>query len=76
MAFFMWHFDRITRPGWGAGTFIGLGCASAMAAGVLTWFEGRKVRRIEGPMLQVDGEVKEDTVEAEAEAKRRTMEEV
>jgi len=78
MAFFMWHFDRITRPGWGAGTFIGLGCASAMAAGVLTWFEGRKVKMIEGPTIQVEG--KDDTggvdADVQAKAKAKALEEV
>jgi len=80
MAFFMWHFDRITRPSWGAGTFIGLGCASAMAAGILTWVEGRKVRKIEGPMVQVEGRDKGGAVDGngqvEADAKAKIVEEV
>lgn len=48
MAFMMWHYNRIDRPTWGAGLFIGLGCASAMFAGIITWWEGRKIKKIEG----------------------------
>lgn len=51
MAFFMWHFDRINRPTWGVGTFIGLGCAVSLFAGIMTWWEGRKIKRIEGPKI-------------------------
>lgn len=29
MAFFMWHWNRIERPGWGVGTFLGAGCMSS-----------------------------------------------
>jgi hypothetical protein len=52
MAFFMWHWDRLSRPSWGAGTFIGLGCAVSILAGVVTWWEGRKVKKIEGPKIR------------------------
>ena len=52
MAFFMWHWNRIDRPGWGTGTFIGLGCFSSLLAGLMTWWEGRKVKKIEGPKIQ------------------------
>lgn len=38
MAYFMWHYNRIERPGWGAGTFIGLGCAVSLFAGLMTWW--------------------------------------
>ena len=51
MAFMMWHWDRISRPSWGAGLFIGLGCASAMFAGIISWWEGRKIKRVEGPKI-------------------------
>jgi len=55
MAFFMWHFNRIDRPSWGVGVFIGLGCAVSMFAGIMTWWEGRKVKKIEGPKMKVEG---------------------
>jgi hypothetical protein len=69
MAFFMLNWYGFTkhhglggfyyeRPSWGTGTFIGLGCFSAMLAGILSWWEGRKVKRIEGPMVKVEDEPK------------------
>jgi len=56
MAFFMWHYNRINRPSWGTGTFIGLGCACSMFAGIMTWWEGRKVKKIEGPKIKIKEE--------------------
>lgn len=53
LSFFMWHYNRFDRPTWATGLFIGLGCGSAMLAGVMSWWEGRKVKKIEGPMLEV-----------------------
>jgi len=49
-----------------------------MAAGVLTWFEGRKVKMIEGPMIQVEGKDDNGGVDgdAQAEAKAKALEEV
>ncbi|KEQ95023.1 hypothetical protein AUEXF2481DRAFT_40289, partial [Aureobasidium subglaciale EXF-2481] len=47
----MWHWNRIDRPGWGAGTFIGLGCGVSLAAGILAWWEARKIKLIEGPKI-------------------------
>lgn len=54
MAFFMWHWNRIDRPSWGTGTFIGLGCGSSLLAGLVTWWEGRKVKMIEGPKIVLE----------------------
>ncbi|KAH8892921.1 hypothetical protein GQ53DRAFT_745892 [Thozetella sp. PMI_491] len=53
LSFFMWHYNRIDRPGWATGTFIGLGCGSAMFAGLMSWWEGRKVKKIEGPEVRI-----------------------
>jgi hypothetical protein len=50
---FMWGYNRFDRPSWATGTFIGLGCATAAFAGVMCWWEGRKVKRIEGPVIKV-----------------------
>lgn len=52
MATMMWHWNRIDRPSWGTGLFIGLGCASALIAGLISWWEGRKVKKIEGLIVQ------------------------
>jgi hypothetical protein len=54
LCFFMWHYNRINRPTWATGTFIALGCGSAMLAGVMSWWEGRKVKRIEGPEIKIE----------------------
>lgn len=77
MAFFMWHWNRIDRPSWGTGTFIGLGCASSLFAGLMTWWEGRKIKKIEGPKVLLDesdgqsslGEEKVDTSDVHATSK-------
>ncbi|KGQ05204.1 hypothetical protein BBAD15_g9530 [Beauveria bassiana D1-5] len=53
LCFFMWHYNRIDRPSWATGTFIGLGCGVAMLAGLMSWWEGRKVKQIEGPAVEV-----------------------
>lgn len=45
----MWGYNRINRPAWAAGTFIGLSCGVSLLAGVMMWWEGRKVKKIEGP---------------------------
>ncbi|KAJ5098380.1 hypothetical protein N7532_005381 [Penicillium argentinense] len=52
MATFMWYYDRHNRPSFGVGLFIGLGCFSSLLAGIMSWWEGRKVKLIEGPMLE------------------------
>lgn len=52
MATFMWHYSRFDRPGFGVGLFIGLGCFSSLCAGVMSWWEGRKIKLIEGPVVK------------------------
>ncbi|TKW53589.1 hypothetical protein CTA1_9747 [Colletotrichum tanaceti] len=42
---------------WATGTFIGLGCGVAMLAGLMSWWEGRKVKKIEGPEVKIVQEV-------------------
>ncbi|EKG21525.1 hypothetical protein MPH_01119 [Macrophomina phaseolina MS6] len=51
MAFMMWHYNRFDRPSWGSGLFIGLGCGVSLLAGIMCWWEGRKIKLIEGPKL-------------------------
>lgn len=65
MAFFMWHWNRIDRPGWGTGTFIGLGCASSLAAGLMTWWEGRKIKKIEGPKILIEDPDRQSSLEGD-----------
>ncbi|KAI5275501.1 hypothetical protein E4T47_01467 [Aureobasidium subglaciale] len=60
MAYMMWHYNRIDRPTWGAGLFIGLGCGVSMIAGVMSWWEGRKIKIIEGPKVLVESKEEEE----------------
>lgn len=53
LAGFMWGYNRIDRPSWATGTFIALGFGVSLLAGVMMWWEGRKVKKIEGPMVVV-----------------------
>ncbi|KXH49530.1 hypothetical protein CSIM01_03818 [Colletotrichum simmondsii] len=53
LCYFMWGYNRLDRPSWATGTFIGLGCGVAMLAGLMSWWEGRKVKQIEGPEVKV-----------------------
>jgi hypothetical protein len=53
LATFMWVYNRIDRPTWSTGLFIALGCGVSLAAGVMMWWEGRKIKRIEGPEVKV-----------------------
>lgn len=53
LSFFMWHYNRFTRPSWATGTFVGLGCGVAMLAGLMSWWEGRKVKKTEGIQVRI-----------------------
>lgn len=45
---FMWKFNRFNRPSWATGLFVALACGVAGAGGVMSYIEGRKVKRVEG----------------------------
>ena len=53
LAAMMWGYNRFDRPSWSTGTFIALGCGVSLLAGVMMWWEGRKVKKIEGPVVKV-----------------------
>ncbi|OLN83394.1 hypothetical protein CCHL11_03156 [Colletotrichum chlorophyti] len=53
LCYFMWGYNRLDRPSWATGTFIGLGCGVAMLAGLMSWWEGRRVKKIEGPEVKI-----------------------
>jgi hypothetical protein len=53
LAAMMWAYNRINRPSWATGTFIGLGCGASLLAGLMMWWEGRKVKKIEGPIIRL-----------------------
>jgi hypothetical protein len=45
---FMWKYNRYTRPSWATGLFVALGCIIAGLGGLMGWWEGRRVKQIEG----------------------------
>lgn len=45
---FMWGQDRYDRPPWSTGLFVALACIIAGVGGVVSFVEGRKVKRVEG----------------------------
>lgn len=53
LCYYMWAYNRIKRPSWATGTFIALGCGVAAFAGLMSWWEGRKVKKIEGPEVKI-----------------------
>ncbi|KAJ5170113.1 Protein of unknown function DUF2985 [Penicillium coprophilum] len=63
MATFMWVYNRHNRPAFGVGLFIGLGCFSSLLAGITSWWEGRKVKRIEGAFSETNAEEKQESIE-------------
>ncbi|PGH08410.1 hypothetical protein GX51_01237 [Blastomyces parvus] len=48
LAGIMWGLNRFTRPSWAVGLLIGLGCLTGMVAGGVTFWEGRRVKMVEG----------------------------
>jgi hypothetical protein len=48
LCFFMWHYNRIDRPSWSTGLFVALACGVAGIGGIVSYIEGRKVKKVEG----------------------------
>ncbi|EGO57716.1 hypothetical protein NEUTE1DRAFT_81533 [Neurospora tetrasperma FGSC 2508] len=44
----MWGMNRYNRPSWSTGFLVAVGCIIAMVGGLVMFFEGRKVKRVEG----------------------------
>jgi hypothetical protein len=73
LAAMMWGYNCFNRPTWATGTFIGLGCGVSALAGVMMWWEGRKVKKIEGPVVKiVDAETAEVKEQLDAPSKNDT----
>lgn len=47
----MWGMNRFDRPSWSTGLFVALGCIVAAVGGLVMFFEGKKVKSIEGVPL-------------------------
>ena len=45
---FMWGMDRYDRPSWSTGLFVALACIIAGVGGIVSFVDGRKVKRVEG----------------------------
>ena len=54
---FMWGFSRYTRPSWSTGLFVALACIVAAAAGLMSFLEGNKVKKIEGVPWSADDKI-------------------
>ena len=51
----MWGLNRYNRPSWSTGTFVALGCIVAGVGGLMVFFEGKKVKKVEGvPVSEAD----------------------
>jgi hypothetical protein len=44
----MWGMSRFDRPSWSTGVFIGLACVVSGVAGIMSFMEGKKIKKIEG----------------------------
>lgn len=45
---FMWGLNRYNRPSWSTGTFVALACIVAGLGGLMCFFEGKRIKAIEG----------------------------
>ena len=45
---FMWGFNRYKRPSWSTGTFVALACIVAGLGGLMSFQEGKRVKKFEG----------------------------
>ncbi|KAI9846080.1 MAG: hypothetical protein M1837_004336 [Sclerophora amabilis] len=45
---FMWGLNRYDRPSWSTGLFVALACIVAGIGGLMVFFEGKRVKKVEG----------------------------
>ena len=65
---FMWGFNRYKRPSWSTGTFVALACIVAGLGGLMSFQEGKRVKKFEGiPVKEEDvlADVERDVVGGE-----------
>ncbi|OJD17777.1 hypothetical protein AJ78_02129 [Emergomyces pasteurianus Ep9510] len=60
LAGIMWGLNRFTRPSWAVGFLIAAGCVTGMVAGGVTFWEGRRVKLVEGVPVEEEEEEKEE----------------
>ena len=56
---FMWGLDRYARPSWSTGLFVALGCIIAGVGGIMSYIEGKRIKKIEGVPPKPDQNVDE-----------------
>lgn len=53
----MWGLNRYNRPAWTTGFLVAVACILAAAGGIMVFFEGKKVKKVEGvPVSEKDKE--------------------
>ena len=70
---FMWGFNRYKRPSWSTGTFVALACIVAGLGGLMSFQEGKRVKKFEGiPVKEGDmlADVERDVVDGEKKHKK------
>lgn len=70
---FMWGFNRYKRPSWSTGTFVALACIVAGLGGLMSFQEGKRVKRFEGIPVKEDemlADVERDVVDGEKKHKK------
>ncbi|KAF6804638.1 hypothetical protein CSOJ01_10050 [Colletotrichum sojae] len=53
---FMWGMNRYNRPSWATGLFVALACMAAAIGGLMMFFEGKKIKSIEGVPISKEDE--------------------
>lgn len=71
---FMWGFNRYKRPSWSTGTFVALACIVAGLGGLMSFQEGKRVKKFEGiPVKEGEmlADVERDVVEGGKKNKKK-----
>ncbi|EEH36524.2 hypothetical protein PAAG_06942 [Paracoccidioides lutzii Pb01] len=68
LAGIMWGFNRFTRPSWAVGFLVAAGSLTGMVAGGITFWEGKRVKMVEGVPVEM---VENEDEEAGAAGERR-----
>lgn len=70
---FMWGFNRYKRPSWSTGTFVALACIVAGLGGLMSFQEGKRVKKFEGiPVKEEEmlADVERDVVDGKKKNKK------
>ena len=70
---FMWGLNRYNRPSWSTGLFVALACIVAGLGGLMCFFEGKRIKAVEG--IPVEEEKVLEDVENGVEEKKERKEE-